>query len=320
MHLQNTRFIQSANYIRAFASLAVAQFHLGGKALPILNLGWLGVEMFFVLSGFIICWSIPINYDYKNTGKFLLKRIIRIEPPYIISISLVLLISYLNNQLDLIDWKNVLMHLGYLNPFFDKPFLSPVYWTLGIEFQFYILIAISFPLIIRGYGNWLILGLAALSFFCKFDGKTIISYFPLFAIGIFSYKLKEKLIQKSNFYISIFILSALSIFTVGLLPTITALITSFLLFADLPKNKVIDELAKISFSLYLTHDIIGATFIHNFKLLIPNTILFKGLTFIIALLLAILFSYLFFNFVEKPFLKLSKKTYYKIYPLSTADN
>lgn len=39
--------IQQVDYIRAIASLGVALFHLGGKTLPVLNNGWLGVQMFF---------------------------------------------------------------------------------------------------------------------------------------------------------------------------------------------------------------------------------------------------------------------------------
>jgi peptidoglycan/LPS O-acetylase OafA/YrhL len=62
------------NIIRAIASLGVAIFHLGGKKISILNYGWLGVEMFFVLTGFVICWALPINYSIKDFRVFFLQK------------------------------------------------------------------------------------------------------------------------------------------------------------------------------------------------------------------------------------------------------
>jgi peptidoglycan/LPS O-acetylase OafA/YrhL len=79
--------IPQVDYIRAIASLAVALFHLGGKELPVLSYGWLGMQMFFLLSGFIICWAIPRSYNWKLSGRFISKRLIRIEPPHFCNFS-----------------------------------------------------------------------------------------------------------------------------------------------------------------------------------------------------------------------------------------
>jgi peptidoglycan/LPS O-acetylase OafA/YrhL len=62
--------LAQVDYIRAIASMVVMLFHLGGKSLPVLNYGWLGVEMFFLLSGFIICWAVPFDYTLKLSGNF----------------------------------------------------------------------------------------------------------------------------------------------------------------------------------------------------------------------------------------------------------
>src|SRR5262249_33436290 len=39
----------------------------------------------------------------------------------------------------------LLLHLGYLNTFFGYPWLQDVYWTLGIEFQYYLFVALIYP-------------------------------------------------------------------------------------------------------------------------------------------------------------------------------
>ncbi|RZL55313.1 MAG: acyltransferase, partial [Pedobacter sp.] len=118
LNTANTHLVQ-ADYIRAFASLMVAVYHLGGKVLPVLNYGWLGVEMFFFLSGFIICWALPLDYSIKKHGyTFIKKRLIRIEPPYIISIVILILLTSVFEKGVSIDYKNVFLHIGYLNSFF----------------------------------------------------------------------------------------------------------------------------------------------------------------------------------------------------------
>lgn len=44
---------------------------------------------------------------------------------------------------DVIAW-----HLGYLNAFVHKKWLNPVFWTLAIECQIYLLIAVLYPLVV----------------------------------------------------------------------------------------------------------------------------------------------------------------------------
>ena len=80
--------------LRGFAALAVTWFHLtniyewswlrhSG------NYGWLGVEVFFVLSGFVIPYSIAHTYrgyTHADFPSFFVRRVVRLEPPYILSI------------------------------------------------------------------------------------------------------------------------------------------------------------------------------------------------------------------------------------------
>jgi peptidoglycan/LPS O-acetylase OafA/YrhL len=122
--------------------------------------GWLGVEVFFVISGFVIPYSMHRG-GYRvsqHFWRFLAKRLARLEPPYLVSIVVVVILWYLSALTPGFQGTNpdirptrLLLHLGYLNAFFGHPWLNPVYWTLGIELQYYLLVAITYPLLSSRY-------------------------------------------------------------------------------------------------------------------------------------------------------------------------
>lgn len=305
-------FVQSANYIRAFAALAVTVYHLGGKNLPVLNYGWLGVQLFFVLSGFIICWSLPNGYNLSSIKNFILKRLIRIEPPYIFSIILALIMTHVYDPQYRIDTFNLFLHLGYLNNFFGEHYLNPVYWTLGVEFQFYLFIAVFFPLLKSAWGKYALLALTILCSSWQGQHATLIGYFPLFAMGIYTFLYKREKIEIGEFLTLVLIVTLCSIYLLGLLQTSVGLFASALLLANLPKHKIIDWFAKISFSLYLTHDIVGSNLVVFLGQSLSKTLINKAFIFSFSFAITILFAYLFYLLVEAPFLRYSKKIKYEV--------
>ncbi|RYZ22991.1 MAG: acyltransferase, partial [Chitinophagaceae bacterium] len=117
--------------LRGVASLMVCLFHLilGNEGLfpssnlleQIFSYGYLGVEVFFILSGYVICYSLPLDFGLADLRAFFLKRIYRIEPPYIVSILVVLLLNYLSHSItgqpNHVDFLAVLGHLAYVNNF-----------------------------------------------------------------------------------------------------------------------------------------------------------------------------------------------------------
>ncbi|WP_184545855.1 acyltransferase family protein [Mucilaginibacter sp. FT3.2] len=303
--------IQQVDYIRAIASLAVALFHLGGKTLPVLNYGWLGVYMFFLLSGFIICWAIPENYTWRLSGRFVLKRIIRIEPPYIISICIAIIVNFLWVQHYKPDWINALCHLAYLNSFLGQPYLSPVYWTLGIEFQFYLFVALCFPLFTRNWGQWLLLVLSVLAVFIKVPGASLVNSFPVFALGVLYYLYLVKGKSLKGTLILGVLIAVCSYYAVGIPQTLAALFSLGLLLLPLKKHPFISFFSRISFSLYLTHDMIGSHLVVYLGTHLPKLLFFKGIEFLTGIGVSILFAWLFYRLIEMPCLKLSKRIVYK---------
>lgn len=143
---------------RGIAALLVVAYHLGESSQDYFSLnflgdifskGYIGVDFFFVLSGFIITY-VHYNDLLNSTNKiiFLKKRIIRVYPVYwvIASVYLLMLIfiskgktNHLDHQMDFTSFKEWI-HIAkcyLLIPHSYKFFLG-VAWTLSYEILFYI--------------------------------------------------------------------------------------------------------------------------------------------------------------------------------------
>ena len=157
---------ETVDALRGLAALSVCFFHFTNGThfratsylAPIGAYGWLGVEVFFVISGFIVPYAmLRAGYTLSAWPTFMVKRLIRLEPPYLVSIAIVMLLGIASTmapgfQGPPIDWTpaQIAGHLGYLNTFLGLPWLNPVYWSLAIEFQFYVLIGLVMPALRRG--------------------------------------------------------------------------------------------------------------------------------------------------------------------------
>jgi len=123
------------------AILLVLTIHISHFYTQILDLGkygYLGVQIFFILSGFVLPLSMNDNhYKINYFFKFLLKRIVRLEIPYFFALCIALFILYLKKEDN--HWANLfLSNLTYTAGVLNMKWVSGAFWTLGIEFQFYI--------------------------------------------------------------------------------------------------------------------------------------------------------------------------------------
>lgn len=124
-----------------------------------LESGGRGVELFFVLSGFILC--LPFARQFINNDKpvllkkYYVRRLTRLEPPYIIAITLIFLLHIIMHTSPPRDpsfsgWPaSWLASLTYTHNFIyhHTPFLTVVAWSLEIEIQFYLLAPFLFRIL-----------------------------------------------------------------------------------------------------------------------------------------------------------------------------
>jgi peptidoglycan/LPS O-acetylase OafA/YrhL len=271
--------IQVLDPLRAIAALAVAWFHFTNCSSLVKTewlrqsgaYGWLGVQVFFVVSGFIIPYSMYCGgYDCrKHYWHFLGKRLLRLEPCYLVSIMLALLLMQLartagiGGEKALPSVAHTLLHVGYLNTFFGYEWINPVYWTLGIEFQYYLIIALLYPLIVARSAAVRVLCIIAM---CMLSlavqaPALVVHYLALFALGIVSFQYRIGLLSKPAF------LAFFGAIAVGLLLkfniaiTLVGVVTSALIVfnpvSHHPAWKVVAVAGLMSYSFYLIHTMIG---------------------------------------------------------------
>lgn len=124
--------------VRLGAALMVALYHfawfhpLHDQALPAFQVadgGWVGVQIFFVISGFVIAFSA----SRKDARSFIASRASRLYPAAWICASISAVIV----------WPSAPDYLRSLLLFPIGPWVNGVYWTLAVEIAFYALIAVS---------------------------------------------------------------------------------------------------------------------------------------------------------------------------------
>ncbi len=318
------------DFLRGIASLMVVFVHYfafsQNKSIitDIAAYGQYGVIIFFVVSGFIIPYSLSSShYSILKAPQFLARRMLRLSPPYYIivftTVLFVLIVHYIKyNNFDTnlsINIKTVFLHLTYLIPFTKNSWYNNVFWTLAIEFQYYILIALIYPLLKINK----ILTILFMTIFCFSHylaqqpfappGITLLNYSTPFVVGILLFMFKTKFINSLELIIlsSVFLLLCKEqISGTRMLFALFAFI--FILFIDF-RFAITDFLGKISYSLYLTHTIVNELFHDLFEKWINFSLPFISeiFTLFIILPLAILIAYQFYLWIELPSIKLAKK-------------
>ncbi len=137
--------------------------------------GAIGVDLFYVLSGFFIGTAIMKNsFEPRD---FCVRRVRRIIPAYYFSMLIIvtLVIPYFLVSYD--GLKHLILHLFFIHNLFPSSHgsINGVYWTLGVELQFYVLLLVLAGTIRKnGRGQWILL----LSFFIiSLIWRTVAFYF-----------------------------------------------------------------------------------------------------------------------------------------------
>ncbi len=141
----------SLDVLRGVAVLLVFCYHSEG-AILVSRFGWIGVDLFFVLSGFLI--SGLLFREYQTTqqvrpGRFLFRRGLKIYPQFYFFITTVLAVAYLQGNPPNI--KQVVAELVFVQNY--APGMWSHTWSLAVEEQFYFLLTLVIVMLARRGGT-----------------------------------------------------------------------------------------------------------------------------------------------------------------------
>lgn len=316
------RRITELDALRGIAALAVVLYHYTTRYSELFpdshhssvsfGLGNFGVNLFFIVSGFVIFMSI---HKISSAKEFVIKRAIRLYPAYIFAViftfACVTLYGLEGRQVSILE---AILNLTMLQGFIPGvEHVDGVYWTLVVELTFYALI--TFLVLTRLIKKieimailWLIFSTALKTVNIMVDNRiihlldiySISSYAHLFIAGIMFYK-----IWQSAGKIHYFILLIALLYDYIFFDLTNNIVTSvfFIVFMLMIRGKLTNLsvkpllfLGSISFSLYLLHQNIGYIIIDfMYSLGITNDIVL-----ILPIGISIALAYIVTRYVEQP--------------------
>jgi peptidoglycan/LPS O-acetylase OafA/YrhL len=322
--MQKIQRIENLDLLRGIAVLMVCICHFGGElssrnsCVSILNAfhnyGKFGVQMFFVISGFIIPLSL---YNGKfaicNYFTFIQKRIARLHIPYLLALA---------GSLVMMGVSPILRHTPYeenLPGIFESLFYghipnnNPVFWTLLIEWQYYFFIGIFYCLLVKypkfsvGIAIPVLILISQTGWLSSIHFFSFITYFLIGNVGFFIYT------KQGNVLLNRSILAGLIVFSFysyEIAPAFVSMLTIlFILFYKKALPKPLLFPGKISYAIYLIHWPIGIKFLR-----LPYPILQHHsvwLMLVFTLFMIIFLSYYFYKWIEVPAEKFASRFKYQ---------
>lgn len=287
------------------------------------DFGFLGVVIFFLISGFVITHVAQRESRYE----FAVKRILRIYPPLIASILLIVAITLIRGGV-LLSWKQYIFSFTLLN-YIRAPgyVVNGVAWTLVIEMLFYLGVFAVIPLLKRHAGigsavliaaTWLVIWQArsfGASFFLL---AASVAYVPFLLQGQLIYLRWAKKLSTVHYAILAVATYGVTVFGIRtihttFLPADNSYMVSFgyaflvfvvglLLEAIIRIPPFIKFTSDISYSLYLFHGIVGFLVLDA---LAHRTNLTFAIT--IALFVAYFTAYVSHRWIERPSQNLARR-------------
>jgi peptidoglycan/LPS O-acetylase OafA/YrhL len=198
---KNVGYISRLDHLRFFAAILVVMFHFyhglvpleDSSQNPLLTLfgeGSSGVDLFFVLSGFI--FGLIGQGKIIHYGNFMLSRLVRVYPLYLLGIVIVMAAN--RGRFTPLDFGLLFLPVLNLDYLPTLPGFGQL-WTIGLEFQFYLIFPFLMAFVARHGARYLVglmvLGLAVRGFYFSDVGTvrdisqwSMLGRFDQFAIGI----------------------------------------------------------------------------------------------------------------------------------------
>jgi peptidoglycan/LPS O-acetylase OafA/YrhL len=319
------------NALRAIAALSVCWFHFVwhiDPAGPLFQDGaWVkqwsynglqGVYIFFIISGCVIPLSMDhAKYTLAMWPHFMARRLIRLQPPYFGAIALVGIMAFIHflsgAPLPSVNWSQLLHHVFFTAAFFHQPWYLDVFWTLAIEFQYYIVIALIYPLLAHRKVEVRTLSWLALLYSTTFFGHDLKHVFffhsGVFAIGVLFWWYYTQRIHWTGLLFFGVLAMVETAYEIGPETAWACLFTFVAMLLWKKKDRITQWLGDISYSVYLTHGFSGGQFLWYVSPLC-KTEGERWLALLAAMVVSVGGAWLFYHAIEVPAIRWSKRLNY----------
>ncbi len=315
LRIQVLRLIAAVSVVGYHAQITAISYFGGPFPYPILEYGSYGVDLFFVISGFIIVFI--GSTGEKRASVFAMRRIVRVVPLYWLMTALTFALTHIpglarNEVSGPHHLLQSTLFLSWLNGPDTYPVLN-VGWTLEYEMFFYIIAALAMAFTPR---PWLTASFAMGLLVVTGHGTTFFLQNPIIlefvlgmTIGAYLYDRRSFPWMVGGVLVVLVTLpvdgAAWRVWVFGL-PS-TALVAAAI-YADLRKTytrKVLPELGNASFSIYLAH-VIAISFACKLGLIVvPNVS--AAIAIPIISIFAIAMGYILYLLIEKRLIVLFRK-------------
>lgn len=192
--------ITTLDIVRFFASLAVILFHYTAQDFhtalsPVTQYGFLGVQLFFMISGFVIALSLNTA---NSPRRFLLNRFIRLYPAFIICMTITVVYVKEFSNFPPYSIKEITLNATMLGEVLRVRLINGAYWSLSVEWLFYFMVAIVLATIGTRRLIWFLwtwLALSAVQIFFDLGYLKLalaLRYTPYFVAGASFYLIARK--------------------------------------------------------------------------------------------------------------------------------
>ncbi|MFJ4157059.1 acyltransferase family protein [Pseudomonas sp. NPDC089752] len=326
-----------ASYIHAPVVEGPSSSMIYFLTIPTFNYGPFGVSVFFLISGFVI----PFSLNRLAPRQFLVARFLRIYPTYIVGSLVMLALVYLSSrywgQAFSMPMDRLLANLMLIQGNVAQPTIDLVNWTLSVEIKFYIIAAVLYGAIKTGNAYPIFLFAAAVLGIS--EASATVASITHMSPGLIE-SLKTELMCVIFMFIGTgFYHHYTGTYSTRQLATYTAILMILFLLCGphtgwreqiptVPQNYLygfivftfsylfrgyfrpfapLDFIANISYSIYVLHSIIGYLSI--------RILMDQGLSFPVSGLLTLIFvvalSYALHRLVEVPTMHLGKRLFKK---------
>jgi len=331
--------IYALDVLRFLAAFFVVLYHY--TATPASNFeslsvitqyGYIGVPLFFIISGFVIFASA----DNRNAVDFAISRFVRLYPMYWcgVILTMIVIIYYgdVNNRISIVSF---FANMTMLNDYLNIKNIDGVYWTLQVELKFYACIFILLAFKVFNYYKiwltaWMLLLISYLftnepTFLGWFISPTYSSFFILGIALFLIYRDKFNLFNVSIFITSLILSSFYSykhapqfIYNASLLHQymsvviLWCVVAVFLLVSTntivIKPRKYIATLGALTYPLYLFHNMIGKLiFEHN------TSIASNGYWIVFVIIAMLILSLVFHRLIDGKVSQVLKINLYKLF-------